>query len=115
MNTSLPKRLMNCNKIDPETLIHPEEIHIPKDTKCILRKAKKFLPRDGEVWITAADKKGNVTIHILQEGRKRGKTITCSAKHCKAILLKYSNSLLVEAKFRQSFEGSLLKQDGGSK
>ncbi|HOF78936.1 MAG TPA: hypothetical protein PKW94_00330 [Candidatus Dojkabacteria bacterium] len=101
MNANLPKRLMNCNKVAQEKdEPSQEEIHIPKDTKCILRKAKKFLPRDGEVWITAADKKGNVTIHILQEGRKRGKTITCSAKHCKAILLKYSNSLLVEAKFR---------------
>jgi hypothetical protein len=101
MNANLPKRLMNCNKVAQEKEKEAqEEIHIPKDTKCILRKIKRFLPKDGEVRITATNKKGNVSIYILQEGRKRGKTIVLSARHCKAILLKYLENLLVEAKIQ---------------
>ena len=99
MNANLPKRLMNCNKVAQEKEKEAqEEIHIPKDTKCILRKIKRFLPKDGEVRITATNKKGNVSIYILQEGRKRGKTIVLSARHCKAILLKYRKLLASRGK-----------------
>ena len=99
MNIAFPRKLMTCNKTSAEES-PSEAIHIPKDTKSILRKIKRFLPENGQVRITATDKGHNVTIHISKEGKSRGKTIVLSAKHCKTILLKYANSLLVDAKIQ---------------
>ncbi len=70
-------------------------VHISKDTKSIIKKIKHYLPENGTVSISAQNQEKEVKIQIFEEGKRRGKRMAVSAKHCKPVLLKYKDNLLV--------------------